>query len=393
MTENRTQQTSHAITRYEGYRKLDPDNVSLLMTLADLYHQAGRFDEAQACYAHCLTLDPGNVAAKSLSANVMISQRRYADAEASLRMLTKGAQPDSVLLHNLGISLFYQKRWSAALGAFRRATQSGLQDRLNVLYTAHSMHRLGDVSGGARLCREWLEHHPDPGLEGYLAVLEMDDGAMEQASQRALAVLAHQPDNADAALVAGMWRLENQEIDAAQSHVTTVLKAEPESARGLFAQGLIHLYKQEHAQAIASIEAALKFMPNHVGTVTTLGWAHFAARDIAAAERTFRRALGIDRNFGEAHGGLSVTLVFQNRLQEARHEARIAHRLDPTSLGAVWASGSLMALDGKRESGEALIASALHQPITQDGKNAMEHLLRFLCQQAARGEDGNKRKV
>lgn len=392
MTDSDIQQMTLAIDRYEGYRKLDPDNFHLLMTLADLYHRAGRFDDAQACYAHCLTLDPGHVVAKSRSANVMISQQRFADAEASLRTLTESAQPDPALLHNLGVSLFYQKRWDEALGAFQRAAQGGLRDRLNVLYTAHAMHRLGDVSGGAQLCREWLEQHPDEGLEGYLAVLEMDDGAMEQASQRALAVLARQPDNADAALVAGMWEIEKQEIDVAQSHVTTVLKAEPDSPRGLFAQGLIHMYKQEHAQAIASIEAALKFMPDHVGSVTTLGWAHFAARDIPAAERTFRRALDIDRSFGEAHGGLSVTLVFQNRLQEARREAQIAKRLDPRGLGAVWASGALMALDGKREAGEALVASALQNPITQDGKSAMEHLQHFFRQQAARSEGGNKRK-
>lgn len=382
---------SQIIARHEGYLKLDPDNTALLMQLADYTHRAGRLDEARAYCARCLALDPGHLAAKGLEASVMISQGLYTEAERSLRTLTEGVHPDAALLHNLGVALFHQGRWSESLGALRRAADQGLQDRTNVLYTAHALHRLGEVAEALRLCEQWLARHPDPRLEAYLAILEMDDGQMEKAAQRARALLRKHPDDPDAALVAGMWHIERQEMDVAQARLDTVLKAEPASPRALLAQGLIHLYRHEHAQAIASIEQALQYMPDHVGTVTTLGWAHFAARDVQAAERSFRRALAIDRNFGEAHGGLAVTLVFQDRLEEARREAQIAQRLDPNSLGAVWAAGSLLTLDGKRAAGEGLIATALNKPLTPDGKSALDHLQRFFRQQAARGATRGKR--
>ncbi len=125
-------------------------------------------------------------------------------------------------------------------------------------------------------------------------------------------------------------------------------------------------------------------MPRHVGTLVTLGWARFAAHDIPGAERTFREAIAADATFGEAHGGLAVTLIFQKRLEEARRETQVAQRLNPNSLGAVWARGALLALDGKRERGEALVAGALNRPLTADGKTAFDHIQMFLRQQAAR---------
>jgi Tfp pilus assembly protein PilF len=150
------------------------------------------------------------------------------------------------------------------------------------------------------------------------------------------------------------------------------------------------MYRQEHAEAIHAIEAALSHTPNHVGTLVTLAWARFAARDVAGAERTFRQAVAADGSFAEAHGGLAVMLIFQKRLEEARRETQIAQRLNPNSLGAVWARGSLLALGGRRETGEALVAAALQRPLTADGKTIFDHIQQYMRQQAARSEGAPK---
>jgi tetratricopeptide (TPR) repeat protein len=323
-------------------------------------------------------------------ASVMISQHRFEEAERLLRSLTATGEADPALLHNLGLTLYYQKRWSEALERFRQARERGLADAHNVLYEAYALHRLGEVEQAAQACREWLEAHPDTALNGYLAVLEMDSGDMTAANRRAEEVLKQHPDNADAALVAGMWQVEQQQIEQAERHFDNVLQAEPDSPRAWFAKGLVHLYRQEHRAAIAAIETALKSMPGNVGTLVTLAWARFAARDIPGAERTFREAIAADGTFGEAHGGLAVTLILQNRRDEARRAAQVAQRLNPNSLGAVWARGALLALDGKREHGEALVAAALNRPLTADGKTVFDHIQIFMREQAARASPTSK---
>ncbi len=139
-----------AIARYEGYLQRDPDNASLLIVLGDLYHRHGKFSQALACYEKCLGREPQHAAAKGRIASVMISQHRFEEAEQLLRSLTDEGEPDPALLHNLGITLYYQKRWAEALEAFQRARARGLQDAQNALYEAYALHRLGEIDKAAR---------------------------------------------------------------------------------------------------------------------------------------------------------------------------------------------------------------------------------------------------
>ena len=191
-----------AIARYEGYLRHDPDNASLLIALGDLYHRSGKFPEALGCYEKCYGREPQHATAMGRIASVMISQHRFGEAEQLLRSLTDVGEPDPALLHNLGLTLYYQKHWAEALERFRQARELGLADANNVLYEAYALHRLGEVDQAAERCRSWLKANPNNALNGYLAVLEMDSGDMTAANRRAEEVLKQHPDNADAALVA-----------------------------------------------------------------------------------------------------------------------------------------------------------------------------------------------
>jgi len=289
--------------------------------------------------------------------------------------------------------LYCQMRWAEALEAFQRAHVQGLNDAQNVLYQAYALHHLGEMQQAAELCRSWLETNPNDAMNGYLAVLEMDKGEMMAAHQRAEEVLQKQPANADAALVEGMWQAEHQEIDRATELFGRVLKAEPDNPRGWLGQGLVHLYKEENAAAIEALENACKRMPQNVGSLVTLGWARFAHRDLAGAERTFRQAVALDHNFGEAQGGLAITLVFLKRYQEARRRTQIALKLNPQGFGGIYAQGALLALDGKRPEGEAKVAQALLRSVTADGRPIIEHIQVYLRKQMARapGSELNRR--
>lgn len=59
--------------------------------------------------------------------------------------------------------------------------------------------------------------------------------------------------------------------------------------------------------------------------------------ELAEAEQTFRKALALDRNFGESHGGLAVVSALQGKKSEAEEGVQRALRLDPEGLSARYA--------------------------------------------------------
>lgn len=380
----RATEQQQAIDRYAAHLRHDPTNPLLLTMLGDLCHQLGRLDEALAHYEKCLAENPNHLAAAGRMANVLISQHRFHEAERSLLRVLDAGQSDPALLHNLGLSLYYQQHWQEALHAFERARNLGLNDVKNALYRAYALHHLGDLARAIEACEEGMRLAPDSAVNGYLALLQMDSGDMTQAHRRAQEVLAQQPDNVDASLVEGMWFAEQQEPERARECFDLAIQAEPTNPRGWLGLGLERLYRQDHEAAVGAFETALKYMPTHVGTIVTLGWTKFTQRDIGGAEHVFRHAISVDRSFGEAHGGLAVVLLFQRRISEGRRETVIARRLDPQGFGAVWARGALLALDGKREQGEAEVAAALQRPLTADGRTLFDHLQVFLRKEAAR---------
>jgi tetratricopeptide (TPR) repeat protein len=380
-----------SIARLEGYLRADPGNGSLRVALADQYHRAGRFDDALAALQQCLDAEPGHAVARGRVAAVLLSLHRFADAEAQLRELTAGDAADPALLHNLGIARFCQGRWSEALAAFSDAQARGLAganaQAANLRYLTLTHHHLGDTAAALEAGRQWAALDAQA-AGGYLALIEMDHGDMAAAHRRATAVLERDPGNVDAAVVEGMWSTEAQDIGAASAHFDRVVRAEPDNARGWLGLGLTHLYEERSAAAIDALQHATRLMPRHAATLTTLAWARFLARELSAAEQTFREAIALDRGFAEAHGGLALTLVYLKRYTEARRETRIALRLNPATFGAVYAQGALMALDGKRALGEAGIAQALQRPIMADGRSLIEHVQVYLRRQMARGRIG-----
>ena len=206
---------------------------------------------------------------------------------------------------------------------------------------------------------------------------------MVAAVKSAAAVVADEPDNPNANLVLGMWAAEHQEMDDAAGRFVRLTQAEPDNPRAWLGLALVQLYRQEHEAAIASFNRALAFMPDNVGTIVALGWAQFSHNRIIDAEKTFRRAIAMERNFGEAHGGLAVTLVWQDRRDEARREIALARRLDPKGFGVVYARSVLLALEGRREQGEHLLAQNLERSVRPDGRTLMETIRIFLHNKTA----------
>jgi tetratricopeptide (TPR) repeat protein len=363
-----------SIDKHESYIKADPHNAPLWVALGDLYHRAGRFEEAIASFERSLMEAPQASAAKSRIASVQISQHRFPEAEAMLRELLREEPQSAALAYNLGLAQFYQDKWREAQASFDRALSLGLKSRDSYAYLTRSLHHLGRTREAIESCEQWLAQSPDDQARAYLSLLEMDEGNMARAHELAQEVLARDPENLNASTVAGSYSVEQQDMDAAERFFNNVLRREPDSGRAWLGMGLVHLYQQKHAEAVAALEKAVQLMPAHAGTVVALGWARLAARDARGAERTFREAVAVDRNFAEAHGGLASALALQGRVDEARQAVRHARGLDRANFGGRFAQAVLLVIHGKKERAQELLANVLQQAPAKGAQPLIEHL-------------------
>jgi tetratricopeptide (TPR) repeat protein len=373
------------VARYQSYLLSDPANVTLWLAQGDLHHQAGHFALALECFEKILDLNPEYDVARGRVANVMISEHRFVEAEVVLRELIASSAADPRLLHNLGLTLYFQERWLQALEAFNQAQTLGVDDIENLRYRIYALHHLGETEQALSLTDQWLQlSEHAPATEAYVALLEMDNGDMRAAQERANRVLQRLPTDPTAAIVSAYGALEQQDISKAGKLLRPVSRAEPENPRVLLGLALVDLHERRIPDAIVGFERTLAILPDNVGVAVALGWAQIANDDLLAAESTFRRAIDIERNFGEAHGGLASVLALQQMSDPASKEIRRARRLNPEGFGYVFAETTLLEAAGKREQAVQLMGRAMLRRPTQDAMTIIEALQLFARRQAAR---------
>lgn len=83
--------------------------------------------------------------------------------------------------------------------------------------------------------------------------------------------------------------------------------------------------------------------------------------DVGAAHAAFEKALAIDRNFGETHGGLAIVAALQGREADAHLGIKRALRLDPQALSPRYADMVLLRRQGRHREVQAVFESALSQ--------------------------------
>ncbi len=384
MNNTQNADTEGQIQRYTNFLAADPDNITLLMNLGQLCHQAGDFDTAEAHFKRVLSLQPEHPTATSQLANVRISQHRFAEAETLLRSLADAARDEPVLQYNLGMALYYQEKFDDALAGFQAASEAGVESPQNLAYRAHCLHAQGKFSDALALASESARQAPGERINSYVALLQMDNGDLQTADRLARDVLEEFPENVDANIVAGTYCLQQQDIERALRYLEQSLKGEPSNARGWQGLGLVRMYEQDFAGAIEAFKTSLEYHPRNTGTLVTLGWACIGHDDLPAAEAAFRQALEIDRNFGEAHGGLAVVFALTKREDQAKETIKKARGLNKGGFGAMFAQTILLEAHGQRDRAVRLFGESLLRRPSPDSMRLIDAIELFAQRQAAK---------
>jgi len=352
------------IERYEQFLAQDPDNFHLLISLGDMYHASGRFEDARRCFIKAADLPGGNLnVARSRMAAVAMSQGRTVIAAQAFEQLISDGDRSPILYLNLAICYFANSAFDQARATFESLVQVSELSRQAEFYLAS----IDDVEDNTELALQRIERLLQDGDETYLRAyratlmysLGNNLGAIEEANK----ILADDPNSVDAWSVLGAMWVESLELDRAKEAFERMVRLAPGDARGVHGLGLVLMQNLVLDEAIDHFKSAVELLPDSSMMLMSLAWAYFCDKQYGESEATFRQVLEVNSSSGEAWGGVACSLVGAGKLDAAEDAAKRAARLEKDAFATLFARSLIMKCKGKDEMATKVLASVFEQEV------------------------------
>lgn len=358
-----SEQTPSRLTRLLDFLERDGGNLLLRKDVIREALSAGRWEMARTVLATGLDAFPGEAELLAWSGLLDLRAQRYAQAEHGLAAaLRQGLEPAEVR-YNMAFALFMQKRYAEAL-AHLTAPLLAFELPLALILRARCLHHLGQLESALAACRDYLTHCPDDAQgNGFLGLLLYERHDLEAARGHVEAALKQQPEQQEALLAQALSSFDAQDFEFAARSYGALVHAHPQCGRGWLGLALLNVRDMQFVAARDNIERSTRYMPEHIGSWHVLAWIQIMLGNVVEAKQAFERALAIDRNFSETHGGLAVIAALQRNSVAARVAVKRALRLDPRSLAACYAEVLLLQQQGSVAQAEALLEAALSRPV------------------------------
>lgn len=351
------------VTSLEQFADKDPSNPILLCDLLDALLTEGRVDDALTR----LRRAPADVQAlagvRFREARCSMMQRDLAGAVRILHSLLKES-PDASpgIRHDLAYAQLGLGLPDEALQTLAVVHVQGEDGVAIALLKARVLHRQGrhdaalealaPLSSGSRMAE----------VHGLRALLLLDLGETSHASAEATQALSEDPDQFEAALVAGTVALWARDVDSSTATFQKILASHPDSGRALLGLGENLMLRGDIPAARSVLDHASVAMADHIGTWHALAWCQLLEGDLAGAKHSFDQAFALDRTFGETHGGFALVHALRGEHKEAEESIKRATRLDPAGLSAKYAKSVLLLDEGRPEEARRIIDGLLAKP-------------------------------
>jgi tetratricopeptide (TPR) repeat protein len=362
---------SARLERLLRFSQSDPANLALIVDAANEAFSCEEIALADQLIDRHTQLAPLPAPLLNLQGLIALAQNRYADA-ADIFGALRAQGDDAGLRFNL---------------AWAKAMQGAYQDALDLLddgalsaaprapaLKIHALHHLGRYDDGLAVGQALAERFPDnEALMGALATLSLDAEKADLARNYA----SRAGGNAEGRAALGFLALGDHETSQSLDLFETAIAAQPGNPRAWVGKGLGLLAAGDAAAGAKAIDRGAELFGDHIGSWVACGWAQFVSGDNAKARASFARALAIDENFSESHGGLAVMDIVEGRLEEARRRSEIALRLDRNCFGGALAKSLLLDRSGHARAAQKVREMAFATPIGPNGRTLAEELVAF----------------
>ena len=289
-----------AIQQFNTALSHNPDTADALKGLAHVYTMQGRFEEAITAQQRAVELQPKLAATFSglgliwfKKAQTTEKEDEYEHAISAYRKALE-IEPDSPdALQHLGNIAFQLSRFHEAQRAFEKLLSLGISDPKIHLGLARVYLRQGIVRRAVHHYKQVVSSDPDLAEPYYiLGVIAVQEGRLDDGTERLNAALKCQPDMADAYYFLGTIFLMQNRNDEAVKVFEQAISLETSFSQAY--ERLAHLYgaKDIHLdRALLLAQKAVELQPNSAEFLNTLSWLYFRTKNYAKAEETIRNAL------------------------------------------------------------------------------------------------------
>lgn len=310
-----------------------PQEEQFQYELARFYTAEGRVDDAEQVMRGAVAMSPDDVNVRLGLAQFLLQMRSPDVAEQALEAFI-AENPD----------------------------QSELRIALGQLYEA-----TGKADAAMAAYQELANRDPKskPGLAARVrvAAIRITKGEFDEGAKLIEAVLADEPDNADALLIRAGLRTRDQRFDDAIADVRTALRKEPENTRALLLMARAHALKDEKVLAKDAYRRLLAVAPGDPDGSRELSALEALDKNLDVAEEILRARLKVEPKDIDASSRLINLLGSQELWAEAETEAkRLSEYPEDGGVGQFQLARVLIARGKKQEAVEAFRRALAKNP-------------------------------
>ncbi|MFH0764766.1 MAG: tetratricopeptide repeat protein [Candidatus Omnitrophota bacterium] len=244
--------------------KLDPQDAKPKFLTALIYTSLGKFEEARKKYEEVTRLDPESIWALSSLADVLVLEKKMAEAASIYEKLIEKEKNEPLLRFNLAVIYSRIGRLDPAVDKLKEAIR--LKPDYIEAYIGLGVlcEMKKDYAGAARNFEKALAIEPlDARLHFYLGVLYEKKKEKRLAVKEFRETIKLDASFSDAYNYLGyMFAEDGLNLDEAEALIKKALRAEPDNGAYVDSLGWVYFKKGMYEKALVELERAVKLEPN-----------------------------------------------------------------------------------------------------------------------------------
>ncbi len=356
------------LQRTENFLSQDPANLSLFHDCFEICLQLGDYDKAQQLVDEALQRHVNEPSINFNQSKIYLANGQFVEALVPLHSLQKQGINNPGIIYNIAWAKLNLGQYESLIDDVEEFSEFVPEYPPLLIIKARALHLLQKFQEAVDALNLYIDlDASNAEAFGLKALLLLDLGQYSEAKKIAKKTLELYPYNHEALITLSTIALNEQEPDQALTYLSTKQDLTAQSGRMMLNLGQAHMLNMQFDDAELALNEAASLMSSHIGTWHALAWVEIVLDKIDDAKRCFERAMELDRNFSESHGGLAVIAVFQNDFKLAEKYTKVAIRLDPMSASGRYAESLLLDKGGNAEVAKAQIIELMTSAKGVDG--------------------------
>ncbi|RPJ60424.1 MAG: tetratricopeptide repeat protein [Acidobacteria bacterium] len=306
-----------ALVQLQELLKLDPKNVSARLLCADIWAQKQDLDRAAEELEQVLEIQPDKLDVIEQLGNIRVRQKRFAEAVPLLQKAASGPESGPDVHFNLGLAFENLGRKDDSLSSYLLFLQQVPDDPQANLAAGLLLKDKGDKQGAVRhLLKAYSPTEPDPAIAEELGNLYLDLGKEEEARK----YLAQANTDSPVTLAnLGIAAKRQKQYPQAEAQFRAALAKDAANADIWAHLADVLAAQKKDDEALQAYQKALDLKPGDFDNLFNLGSVYANLGRNPEAQKAFEQALKVDPKSGRNHLYLAVVLDRQDQGTAARN--------------------------------------------------------------------------